>query len=95
MPRLAIRPHSEASLASSTLRALNRCGSSVVVIVTLPFRSSGELAAVWPCRSRHDVGRQLWLLVVWRCWGWRLWKAACCCCPLLQIEQGSWPANAC
>ena len=66
-----------------------------MLIVTLTFRSSGELAAAYglSVTATMVVDSLMAFFVVWRCWGWPIWKAALLMVPLLQIEQAFLAAN--
>jgi len=95
MPRLAIRHTSESVAGQIYLPRVNQLLFVGVLIVTLTFRSSGELAAAYglSVTATMVVDSLMAFFVVWRCWGWPVWKAALLMVPLLQIEQAFLAAN--
>jgi KUP system potassium uptake protein len=66
-----------------------------VLPVTLTFRSSGELAAAYglSVTATMVVDSLMAFFVVWRCWGWPVWKVSILIVPLLMIEQAFLTAN--
>jgi KUP system potassium uptake protein len=66
-----------------------------VLLVTLTFRSSGELAAAYglSVTATMVIDSLMAFFVVWRYWGWPVWKAALLMVPLLQVEQAFLAAN--
>ena len=66
-----------------------------VLLVTLTFRSSSELAAAYglSVTATMVVDSLMAFFVVWRYWGWPVWKAALLMVPLLQVEQAFLAAN--
>jgi KUP system potassium uptake protein len=95
VPRLAIRHTSESVAGQIYLPRVNQLLFVGVVIVTLTFRSSGELAAAYglSVTATMVVDSLMAFFVIWRYWGWPIWKAALLMVPLLQIEQAFLAAN--
>ena len=95
LPRLAIRHTSESVAGQIYLPRVNQLLFVGVLIVTLTFRSSSELAAAYglSVTATMVVDSLMAFFVVWRCWGWPVWKAAILMVPLLQIEQAFLAAN--
>ena len=95
LPRLAIRHTSESVAGQIYLPRVNQLLFVGVLIVTLTFRSSGELAAAYglSVTATMVVDSLMAFFVVWRYWGWPIWKAALLMVPLLQIEQAFLAAN--
>jgi KUP system potassium uptake protein len=95
VPRLAIRHTSESVAGQIYLPRVNQLLFVGVVIVTLTFRSSGDLAAAYglSVTATMVVDSLMAFFVIWRYWGWPIWKAALLMVPLLQIEQAFLAAN--
>jgi KUP system potassium uptake protein len=95
VPRLAIRHTSESVAGQSYLPRVNQLLFVGVVIVTLTFRSSGDLAAAYglSVTATMVVDSLMAFFVIWRYWGWPIWKATLLMVPLLQIEQAFLAAN--
>src|SRR4029450_12727525 len=66
-----------------------------VLVVTLIFRSSSDLAAAYglSVTATMVIDSLMAFFVVWRCWGWQVWKVAALMVPLLLIEQAFLAAN--
>ncbi len=96
LPRLAIRHTSESVAGQIFLPRVNQLLFAGVLLVTLTFRSSSELAAAYglSVTATMVVDSLMAFFVVWRCWGWPVWKAALLIVPILQIEQAFLAANA-
>src|SRR5581483_11971749 len=96
LPRLAIRHTSESVAGQIFLPRVNQLLFAGVLLVTLTFRSSSELAAAYglSVTATMVVDSLMAFFVVWRCWGWPAWKAALLIVPILQIEQAFLAANA-
>jgi KUP system potassium uptake protein len=95
LPRLAIR-HTSGSVAGQIyLPRVNQLLFFGVLVVTLTFRSSSDLAAAYglSVTATMVVDSLMAFFVVWRCWGWPVWKAALLIVPILQIEQAFLAAN--
>jgi KUP system potassium uptake protein len=95
LPRLAIRHTSESVAGQIYLPRVNQILFAGVLLVTLTFRSSDNLAAAYglSVTATMVVDSLMAFFVVWRCWGWPVWKAALLIVPLLQIEQAFLAAN--
>jgi KUP system potassium uptake protein len=95
LPRLAIRHTSESIAGQIYLPRVNQLLFVGVLLVTLTFRSSGELAAAYglSVTATMVIDSLMAFFVVWRYWGWPVWKAALLMVPLLQVEQAFLAAN--
>ena len=95
LPRLAIRHTSESVAGQIYLPRVNQVLLVGCIIVTLVFRSSSDLAAAYglSVTATMVIDSLMAFFVVWRCWGWPVWKAALLMVPLLQIEQAFLAAN--
>jgi KUP system potassium uptake protein len=95
LPRLEIRHTSESVAGQIYLPRVNQLLFAGVVIVTLIFRSSSELAAAYglSVTATMVIDSLMAFFVVWRCWSWPLWKAAALMVPLLLVEQAFLVAN--
>src|SRR5215472_5910189 len=95
VPRLAVRHTSESVAGQIFLPRVNQMLFVGVLIVTLTFRSSGDLAAAYglSVTATMVVDSLMAFFVVWRCWGWPVWKTSILMVPLLQIEQAFLTAN--
>ncbi len=95
LPRLAIRHTSESVAGQIYLPRVNQLLFVGVLLVTLTFRSSSELAAAYglSVTATMVIDSLMAFFVVWRYWGWPVWKAALLMVPLLQVEQAFLAAN--
>ena len=78
LPRLAIRHTSESVAGQIYLPRVNQLLFVGVVLVTLIFRSSSDLAAAYglSVTATMVIDSLMAFFVVWRCWGWPVWKVA-------------------
>lgn len=95
LPRLAIRHTSESVAGQIFLPRVNQLLFVGVVLVTLIFRSSSDLAAAYglSVTATMVIDSLMAFFVVWRCWGWPVWKVSVLIVPLLMIEQAFLTAN--
>jgi KUP system potassium uptake protein len=95
LPRLDIRHTSEAVAGQIYLPRVNQLLFVAVLIATLTFRSSSDLAAAYglSVTATMVIDSLMAFFVVWRCWSWPLWKAALLMLPLLVIEEAFLFAN--
>jgi KUP system potassium uptake protein len=95
LPRLEIRHTSESVAGQIYLPRINQLLFFGVLMVTLIFRSSSEIAAAYglSVSATMVIDSLMAFFVVWRCWSWPVWKAAALIVPLLQIEQAFLAAN--
>jgi KUP system potassium uptake protein len=95
IPRLGIRHTSESVAGQIYLPRVNQILLVAVVLVTLTFRSSSDLAAAYglSVTATMVIDSLMAFFVVWRCWSWSIWKAAALMVPLLLIEQAFLTAN--
>jgi KUP system potassium uptake protein len=95
IPRLQIRHTSESVAGQIYLPRVNQILLVAVVLVTLMFRSSSNLAAAYglAVTATMVIDSLMAFFVIWRCWNWPVWKAAALMLPLLLIEQAFLTAN--
>jgi KUP system potassium uptake protein len=95
VPRLTIRHTSESVAGQIYLPRVNQLLFCGVLLVTVTFRSSSDLAAAYglAVTATMVIDSLMAFFVVWRCWGWPMWKAATLIVPLLLIEQAFLTAN--
>ena len=95
LPRLAIRHTSESVAGQIFLPRVNQLLFVGVLLVTLIFRSSSDLAAAYglSVTATMVIDSLMAFFVVWRCWGWPIWKVSALIVPLLMIEQAFLTAN--
>jgi KUP system potassium uptake protein len=95
LPRLQIRHTSESIAGQIYLPRVNQLLFVGVLLVTLIFRSSSDLAAAYglSVTATMVIDSLMAFFVVWRCWGWQVWKVAALMVPLLLIEQAFLAAN--
>jgi KUP system potassium uptake protein len=95
LPRLAIRHTSESVAGQIFLPRVNQLLFVGVLLVTLIFRSSSDLAAAYglSVTATMVIDSLMAFFVVWRCWGWPVWKVSMLIVPLLMIEQAFLTAN--
>jgi KUP system potassium uptake protein len=95
LPRLEIRHTSESMAGQIYLPRVNQLLFVAVLLVTVTFRTSSDLAAAYglAVTATMVIDSLMAFFVVWRCWNWPAWKAALLMVPLLQIEQAFLAAN--
>ncbi len=95
LPRLEIRHTSESVAGQIYLPRVNQVLFVAVLVVTISFRTSSDLAAAYglSVTATMVIDSLMAFFVVWRCWNWPIWKAALLMVPLLQIEQAFLTAN--
>ncbi|HJZ44820.1 MAG TPA: potassium transporter Kup [Hyphomicrobiaceae bacterium] len=95
LPRLEIRHTSESVAGQIYLPRVNQILFVAVLVVTITFRTSSDLAAAYglSVTATMVIDSLMAFFVVWRCWNWPVWKAALLMVPLLQIEQAFLAAN--
>jgi KUP system potassium uptake protein len=95
IPRLGIRHTSESVAGQIYLPRINQILLVAVLLVTLTFRSSDDLAAAYglSVTATMVIDSLMAFFVIWRLWKWPVWKAAALMVPLLLIEQVFLTAN--
>jgi KUP system potassium uptake protein len=95
IPRLEIRHTSESVAGQIYLPRVNQILLVAVLLVTLTFRSSSDLAAAYglSVTATMVIDSLMAFFVVWRLWKWPVLKAAALMVPLLLIEQAFLTAN--
>ena len=95
LPRFEIRHTSETVAGQIYLPRVNMMLFVGVVIVTLLFRTSSNLAAAYgvSVTATMVIDSLMAFFVVWKCWKWPLWKALGLMLPLILIEEAFFAAN--
>jgi KUP system potassium uptake protein len=95
IPRLEIRHTSESVAGQIFLPRINQMLFVGVLLVTVTFRDSSGLAAAYglSVTATMVIDSLMAFFVVWRNWGWSVWKAAGMMVPLFLIEQAFFSAN--
>jgi KUP system potassium uptake protein len=95
LPRLGIRHTSESVAGQIYLPRVNQLLLVGVLIVTVTFESSSNLAAAYglSVTATMVITSLMTFFVVWRKWGWAPWKAALLMVPLIMLEQAFLAAN--
>lgn len=88
MPRHAVRFTSAAAEGQVYLPAINWAMFLGCVLITLIFRTAGNLAAAYGIAVTGTMGITTWTFgyVAYYCWGWKLWKVFVVCAPILWID---------
>ena len=96
LPRFNIQ-HTSATMSGQIyIPRVNWFLMAAVVVVTVLFRSSSNLAAAYGVAVTADmiISSLLTFFLLWKLWKWPLWKAAAIILPLVIIEQVFFFANA-
>ncbi|HKZ97818.1 MAG TPA: potassium transporter Kup [Hyphomicrobiaceae bacterium] len=95
LPRFAIKHTSESMAGQIYLPRVNYLLLIGVVSVVVVFRSSSNLAAAYgvSVTAAMVIDTLMAFFVVWRYWGWPVWKALLLMVPLLLVEQAFFTAN--
>ncbi|MBO0763878.1 MAG: potassium transporter Kup [Hyphomicrobiaceae bacterium] len=95
IPRLQIRHTSESVAGQIFLPRVNQILFVGVLLVTIAFRDSSNLAAAYglSVTATMVIDSLMAFFVVWRNWGWPVWKAAGMMVPLFLLEQTFLAAN--
>jgi KUP system potassium uptake protein len=95
LPRLQIVHTSESMSGQIYMPRVNTLLLIGVLVVTLTFRSSSNLAAAYgiSVTATMVIDSLMAFFVIWRFWKWPLWKAALVMVPLALIEQVFFIAN--
>jgi KUP system potassium uptake protein len=95
IPRLQIRHTSESVAGQIFLPRINQLLFVGVLLVILTFRDSSNLAAAYglSVTATMVIDSLMAFFVIWRYWGWPMWKAAAMMVPLFLIEQAFLTAN--
>ena len=95
LPRMTIRHTSEEMAGQIYLPQVNWLLFAGVVLVVVLFKTSSNLAAAYgvAVTATMIITSAMGFFVVWRVWGWPVWKAAALIVPLLLVEQAFFIAN--
>jgi len=95
VPRLEIRHTSETMAGQIYLPRVNHLLVFAVLLITLTFRSSSNLAAAYglSVTATMLIDSLMAFFVVWRYWNWPLLKAASLMVPIALIEEAFLTAN--
>ena len=95
LPRMEIH-HTSATVAGQIyMPGVNRFLFVGVMLVTVLFGSSSKLAAAYGVSVTGSmvIDSLMAFFVIWRCWGWPLWKTVALILPLLIIEEAFFAAT--
>lgn len=95
LPRFAIRHTSETMAGQIYLPGVNAMLLVAVLFAVAMFKSSSALAAAYGVAVTADmiITSFMAFFVIWKLWGWSLWKALALIVPLALIEQAFFTAN--
>ncbi|WP_088342526.1 MULTISPECIES: potassium transporter Kup [Rhodomicrobium] len=96
LPRVNIL-HTSATMAGQIyIPRVNIMLMVAVILVTLMFRTSSNLAAAYGVAVTADmiISSVLAFFLLWRVWKWTLWRAAMLMVPIVIMEQVFFAANA-
>jgi KUP system potassium uptake protein len=95
LPRFGILHTSESMAGQIYLPRVNWMLLIAVLLMVLLFRSSSNLAAAYGVAVTAEmvITSLIAFFVIWRMWGWKLWKVVLVIVPLLLIEQAFFTAN--
>lgn len=95
LPRFAIKHTSESMAGQIYLPRVNWILLAGVIVAVILFRSSSSLAAAYgiSVTAAMVIDTLMAFFVVWKCWGWPVWRVAVVMLPLLFIEQTFFAAN--
>jgi KUP system potassium uptake protein len=88
LPRLEVRHTSEEQSGQIYMPQVNALLLAGVVLLVLMFRSSSNLASAYgiAVTGTMVVTAIMALVVIWKGWGWPLWRAALLMVPLATID---------
>ena len=95
LPRFSVRHTSESMAGQIYLPKANHLLLGGVLLVTVLFRSSGNLAAAYgvAVTATMVISTLMAFFVVWKLWNWPLWKTLAVLVPLLVLEWAFLTAN--
>ena len=95
LPRFTVRHTSESMAGQIYLPRVNWLLLTGVVFVVLMFRTSSNLAAAYGVAVTATMIATSFMavFVIWKLWGWPVWKVALLMVPLLLVEQAFFVAN--
>ncbi len=95
LPRFDVKHTSESVSGQIYLPRVNWMLLAAVLVVVMLFQSSSALATAYGVAVTADmiITSIMAFFVVWKLWGWTLWKALALMLPLVIIEQIFFTAN--
>jgi KUP system potassium uptake protein len=95
VPRFEIRHTSESMAGQIYMPRVNWFIFFAVVAAVVLFQNSSNLAAAYgvSVTAAMVIDSMMAFFVVWKCWKWPMWQAACLMIPFLVIEQIFFSAN--
>jgi KUP system potassium uptake protein len=95
VPRFEIRHTSESMAGQIYMPRVNWLIYGAVVAAVVIFKNSSNLAAAYgvSVTAAMVIDSMMAFFVVWKCWKWPMWQAACLMIPFLVIEQIFFSAN--
>ena len=95
VPRLAVHHTSEAMAGQIYLPRINWLLLISVLFVVIVFRDSSHLASAYgvSVTATMVITSCMAFFVIWKLWGWSVWRAAALILPLVLIELAFFMAN--
>ena len=95
VPRFEIRHTSESMAGQIYMPRVNWMIFAAVIAAVVVFQNSSNLAAAYgvSVTAAMVIDSMMAFFVVWKCWKWPMWQAACLMIPFLIIEQIFFSAN--
>ncbi len=95
LPRFGVKHTSAAMSGQIYLPRVNWMLLVAVVLVVIMFKTSSALASAYGVAVTADmvITSCLAIFVLWKCWGWPLWRVLVLMVPLLLVEQAFFAAN--
>jgi len=95
VPRLAIHHTSEAMAGQIYLPRINWLLLVSVLFVVIVFRDSSHLASAYgvSVTATMVITSCMAFFIIWKLWGWSVWRAAALILPLLLVELAFFMAN--
>jgi KUP system potassium uptake protein len=95
LPRFSIKHTSESMAGQIYLPRVNWLLLAGVIFAVLMFRTSSNLASAYGVAVTATMITTSFMafFVIWKLWGWPVWKALVLMVPLLVIEQAFFTAN--
>ena len=89
LPRLVIKHTSEEMAGQIYLPRVNWTLFALVVVVTVSFGSSSNLASAYgvSVTAAILIDSAMAFFVIWRLWGWPMWKVLALIVPIVIVEQ--------
>ncbi len=95
LPRLGILHTSESIAGQIYMPRVNWMMLCAVLLIVVLFQNSGNLASAYgvAITAQMVIESLIAFFVIWKMWGWKLWKVVLVIVPLLLLEQAFFAAN--